>query len=88
MNSNLLIIFLNTYSPKGENTKSPIDHNSKVLRDSDNNAYLHVSEEIHTWDLQSPTLEYRIGKGIINEVSFSEREYSSMTWNAKNNSVI
>ena len=48
--------------------------------DSDNNVYLHVSEEIHTWDLQIPTLEYRIGnKDIINEVSFSEREYSSMT---------
>ena len=73
MKSILLIIFLNTYSPKGENTKSPIDHNSMVLGDSDNNVYLHVSEEIHTWDLQSPTLEYRIGnKDIINEVSFSE----------------
>ena len=50
------------------------------LGDSDNNVYLHVSEEIHTWDLRSPTLEYRIGnKDIINEVSFSEKEYSSMT---------
>lgn len=47
MNSNLLIIF-QTLAPKGENTESPIDHNSMVLGDSDNNVYLHVSEEIHT----------------------------------------
>ena len=131
MNSNLLIIFPNTYSPKrreykithrpqfqgsrrqwleqemathssvlawripgtGEPGGLPSMGSHRVGHDwidlaaaaaaagnSDNNVYLHVSEELHTWDLQSPILEYRIGnKDIINEVSFSEREYSSMT---------